>query len=256
MPVGARRCRQWVTARSRWVSVSGLSARCPESLTLHRVPGVQAAGLPAPAGPADQTNLLQAPELVGDRARARQTDPGTSLQDRGPLPVLGNPLPHRAQDRFLPWRQPGWRLTPIAPRVVVQPHAHLADHQRDRDGRGRPRRTGGRRRVPHGRSAQYNAAAFTEVCRRHGIRRSMAGPARATTTPSPSRSSRASNENCFTEDAGPRRPRHGSRRSAGSRTVRSPPEAGPTRPPRCPCHGGRARPERCSCAPTFAATPR
>ena len=41
------------------------------------------------------------------------------------------------------------------------------------------------------RGAQYSAAAFAEVCRRHGIRRSMGRVGSTTTTPSPNRSSRA-----------------------------------------------------------------
>ncbi|MEU1056960.1 integrase core domain-containing protein [Streptomyces sp. NPDC005876] len=54
-----------------------------------------------------------------------------------------------------------------------RPPAHLAGHRRDRDGRGRPRQPGERRRFPTDRGAQYSAAAFVDVCRRHGIRCSM-----------------------------------------------------------------------------------
>lgn len=46
-----------------------------------------------------------------------------------------------------------------------------------------------------------------------------AGSARATTMPSPSRSSKASNESCYTDAAGPRRRRPGSSCSTGCRTT-------------------------------------
>ncbi len=69
------------------------------------------------------------------------------------------------------------------------------------------------------RGAQYSAAAFADVCRRHGIRRSMGRVGSSYDNVLVESFSKASKASCSTDADGPQRHRPGSICSAGCRTT-------------------------------------